>query len=147
MWVITPARGLFYCFDAKVGGDCLALVRHITGLDVQDAAAFLSPTGSAHNSPALEQKKAGATKKETAFDPVAFASKLQYTEQVEQLGFTEAAAKDFSIGFYRGQVYIPIRHSGGSISGVVGYADGQMKLPPKWLPATSNVVTFYKKSA
>jgi hypothetical protein len=46
-----------------------------------------------------QQRKAAATKKETAFDPVAFASKLQYTEQVEQLGFTEAAAKDFSIGF------------------------------------------------
>jgi hypothetical protein len=70
--------------------------------------------------------------------------KLQYTEQVEQLGFTEAAAKEFSIGFYRGQVYIPIRHSGGSISGFVGYADGQMKLPPKWLPATSHVVTVSK---
>jgi hypothetical protein len=71
----------------------LALVQHITGLDVQDAAAFLSPTGSAHNSPAPEQKKAAATKKEIAFDPVAFASKVQYAEQVEQLGFTEAAAK------------------------------------------------------
>jgi hypothetical protein len=76
-----------------------------------------------------------------------FASKLQYTEQVEQLGFTEALAKDFSIGFYRGQVYIPIRHTDGSISGFVGYADGQLKLPPKWLPATSNVVTFPKKTA
>ena len=54
---------------------------------------------------------------------------------------------DFSIGFYRGQVYIPIPHSDGSISGFVGYADGQMKLPPKWLPATSNVLTFSKKSA
>jgi DNA primase len=78
--VITPSRGLFYCFDAKVGGDCLALVQHITGLDVRDAAVFLSPTGAAHNSPAPEQKKAAATKKETAFDPVAFAAKLQYTE-------------------------------------------------------------------
>ena len=65
----------------------------------------------------------------------------------EQLGFTEAAAKDFSIGFYRGQIYIPIRHTDGSISGFVGYADEQMNLPPKWLPATSNVVTFSKKSA
>src|SRR6266566_2799184 len=38
-------------------------------------------------------------------------------------------------------------HTDGSISGFVGYADGQMNLPPKWLPATSNVVTFSKKSA
>jgi len=76
---------------------------------------------------------------------VAFASKLQYTEQAEQYGFMEAVPKDFSIGFYRGQVYIPIRHTDGSISGFVGYADGQLKLPPKWLPATSNVVTFPKR--
>jgi DNA primase len=40
---ITPARGLSYCFDAKAGGDCIGLVQHITGLDVQDAAAYLSP--------------------------------------------------------------------------------------------------------
>ncbi len=146
--VITPTRGLFYCFDAKVGGDCLALVQHITGLDVQDAAAFLSPhIRTAHISQAPEQKKAAASKKRHCRRPVVFASKLQYTEQVEQLGFTEALAKDFSIGFYRGQVYIPIRHTDGSISGFVGYADGQLKLPPKWLPATSNVVTFPKKTA
>jgi hypothetical protein len=65
---------------------------------------------------------------------------------VEQPGFTEPVAKDFSIGFYRGQVYIPIHHTDGSISGFVGYADGQLKLPPKWLPATSNLVTFPKKT-
>jgi hypothetical protein len=113
-------------------------------LDAQDAAAFLSPNGAAHNSPAPEQKKAAATKKGNCLRTRRH-SPLQYTEQVEQLGFTKAAAKDFSIGFYRGQVYIPIRHCDGSINGFVGYADGQMKLPPKWLPATCNVVTFSKK--
>jgi hypothetical protein len=44
-------------------------------------------------------------------------------------------------------VYIPIRHADGSIGGFIGYADGVLKLPPKWLPAASNVVTFPKKSA
>ena len=53
---------------------------------------------------------------------------------MEQLGFTEAAAKDFSIGFYRGQVYIPIRHADGTISGFVGFADGVLKLPPRLPP-------------
>jgi hypothetical protein len=42
---------------------------------------------------------------------------------------------------------IPIRHADGSISGFICYADGQLKLPPKWLPPASNVVTFPKKSA
>jgi hypothetical protein len=62
--VITPSRGLFYCYDAKVGGDCSALVQPVTGLDVQGAAAFLSPhSRAAHISQAPEEKKAAATKK------------------------------------------------------------------------------------
>ena len=67
----------FFTASMQKSAEIVALVQHITGLDVQDAAAFLSPTWSAHNSPAPEQKKAAATKKETAFDPVAFAPKLQ----------------------------------------------------------------------
>ena len=67
---ITPNRNLFYCFSAKSGGDQLALIQHITGLDVQDAAAFLSPhTRAAHDSPVPEQKKAAATKKRNCFQP------------------------------------------------------------------------------
>jgi hypothetical protein len=77
--------------------------------------------------------------------PASIRGEAQCTEQVKKLGFTEAAAKDFSIGFYRG--HIPIRHADGSISGFICYADGQLKLPPKWLPPASNVVTFPKKSA
>ena len=136
--VLTPARGLFYCFDAKIGGDCLALVQHITGLEVQDAAAFLSPTGAAHTSDKGEQKKAAATKKETAFDPVAFASKLSFTNEVAELGISEEDAGRLQIGFTRGKVYFPIRNEDGSISGFVGYADGQLKMPPQWLQ--TNVV-------
>jgi hypothetical protein len=123
MWVITPARELFYCFDAKVGGHCLALVQRITGLDVKDAAAFLSPTWSAHNS--------------SSSTPNRWSSwALPRRRRKTSLSASTAAR------------FIPIRHSGGSIiSGFAGYADGQMKLPPKWLPATFHVVTVSKKSA
>ncbi len=99
---ITPNRNLFYCFSAKSGGDQLALIQHITGLDVQDAAAFLSPhTRAAHDSPVPEQKKAAATKKETAFNPVAFASKLAFTDEVAELGISEEDATRLQIGFTR----------------------------------------------
>ena len=36
--VVTPAKGLFYCFAAKSGGDAIALVAHIRGISVKDAA-------------------------------------------------------------------------------------------------------------
>jgi len=150
--VITPTRGLFYCFDAKVGGDCLALVQRSrpahNRVGRTRRGRFLIPAyPGCSQFPGPRAEESGCEQKRHCRRPVAFASKLQYTEQVEQLGFTEALAKDFSIGFYRGQVYIPIRHTDGSISGFVGYADGQLKLRPKWHPATSNVVTFPKKTA
>ena len=135
--VITPSRGLFYCFDAKVGGDCLALVQHITGLEVQDAAQFLAPkeatvpqkTEAGNNQPQPKRE----TKKETTFDPVAFASKLSFTDEVAELGISEEDATRLQIGFTRGKVYFPVRNEDGSISGFIGYADGQLKMPPQWI--------------
>jgi hypothetical protein len=37
------------------------------------------------------------------------------------------------IGFTRGRVYFPIRNEDESIAGFVGYADGQLKMPPQWI--------------
>jgi DNA primase len=143
--VLTPSRGPFYCFDAKVRGDCLALVQHITGLEVQDAAQFLAPkeatvpqkTETGNNRPQPKRD----TKKETAFDlfdPAAFASKLAFTDEVAELGISEEDATRLQIGFTRGKVYFPVRYEDGSISGFIGYADGQLKMPPQWIQ--TNVV-------
>jgi DNA primase len=132
--VLTPSRGLFYCFDAKVGGDCLALVQHITGLEVQDAAQFLAPKGATVPQK-TEGRKQPASKE---FDPAAFAQKLSYSDEVSELGISEEDATRLQIGFTRGKVYFPIRNDDGSISGFVGFADGQLKMPPQWL--RTNVV-------
>jgi DNA primase len=118
--VLTPARGLFYCFDAKVGGDCLALVQHITGLEVQEAAQFLAPQ-EATVPPAptrrVEKQEKSATKKDVAFDPVKFAASLAYSENVAALGISEADAETMAIGEKRGKVYVPVRWPSGSIAG------------------------------
>ncbi len=39
--VITPAKGVFFCFAAKEGGDLIALAAHIRKCDVKDAATWL----------------------------------------------------------------------------------------------------------
>ena len=70
--------------------------------------------------------------------PVAFASKLAFTDEVAELGISEEDATRLQIGFTRGKVYFPIRNEDGSISGFVGYADGQLKMPPAWI--RTNVV-------
>jgi DNA primase len=142
--VITPSRGLFYCFDAKVGGDCLALVQHITGLDVQDAAQFLAPKEATvpqkqevgdnrPNSKSEPKSRHTPGTPPREFDPAAFASKLAFTDEVAELGINEEDATRLQIGFTRGKVYFPVRNEDGSISGFVGYADGRLKMPPQWI--------------
>lgn len=154
--------GVFFCQQDKTGGDRIGLVAHCMEMGQQDAAFFIASqfgmevanggtvTGTVDSTvrkdravpPPAQQKAVEkvASKSPTQFDPEAFAAKLTYTSQVAELGWTEETARQFCIGFYRGQVYIPIRHQDGSISGFIGFAEGQLKLPPKWLPQVSNVV-------
>lgn len=41
--VITPAKGLFYCFNAKKGGDTIRLVAHVKNIGMKEAALSLVP--------------------------------------------------------------------------------------------------------
>jgi hypothetical protein len=101
---------------------------------------FLVPyRGAAHNSPVTEQKKAAATKKESVFDPAAFASKLVFTDEVAKLGISEEDATRLQIGFNRGKVYIALRDEFGFTAGFVAFADGQLKMPPTLLTNPSVV--------
>ena len=57
--VITPAKGLFYCFAAKSGGDCIKLAAHLLGLDEkkqqQEAALYLADQFGTVQEPDREQ--------------------------------------------------------------------------------------------
>jgi DNA primase len=134
---ITPARNLFYCFSAKKGGDQIELVCHITGLDVKDAAEYLSPHSreAAHHSSPQKQEARKEVKKETVFDPVAFASKLAFTDEVAALGLTEADATRLGIGWHpqRKAVYFPQKDDTGFVCGFIGWKDGKLVMPPRWL--------------
>jgi hypothetical protein len=47
--VLTPAKGLLYCFAAKKGGDCIGLAAHVMNVGNNDAANFLADQlGTAH---------------------------------------------------------------------------------------------------
>jgi hypothetical protein len=54
-------------------------------------------------------------------------------------GVTTSNQRNRAVGFTRGKVYFPIRNEDGSISGFVGFPDGQLKMPPQWI-RTTNVV-------
>lgn len=156
--------GVWFCQNCQTGGDKIGLVAHVLKLDDQKEAAFFiaeqfgagtvnSNTGtvtstvskSRANQPQNEQKAEPTASK---FDPVKFASKLAFSEEVRALGFSQADAEHYGIGFYRGHTYLPLRHPSGAIAGWCAIIEGKLKLPPQWLPDTSNVVVLQpKKSA
>ena len=81
--IITPAKGLFYCFAKKIGGDAIALTAHIRGTSVKEAADELSRAfGTVQNSTSTVSKnratapQAPEARKQPAFDPEAYAARL-----------------------------------------------------------------------
>lgn len=136
--IITPAKGLFVCkatTDAKKGGDCIALCAHVMQTTNFEAGKYLAKQigmlGNSHrkddsnsstvtvgkeHATAPQKKEGGTASAQPApnFDPVAFAAKLAFSDEVAALGFSEEDAEHFQVGFYRGKVYAPLRLSIGA---------------------------------
>lgn len=145
--------GVFYCQKGKSGGDRIGLVAHCMEIGQQDAAFFISEqfenrtVESTVNSDStvskkratVPQKQEGASQRPSApketrdFDPVAFAQKLAFTDEVEALGLNEQDAARLGIGFCRGRVYFPMKDDTGFVCGFIGFANGELKMPPRWL--------------
>jgi hypothetical protein len=137
--VITPAKGLFYCFADKKGGDQISLAAHIREEALKDAAQFI--TGS---STVPEEKVAKETKK---LQPLT----LEHDhELVTAIGFDPEVAEALGIGYckkgvMKGTVAIPLRDEDGQLLHYVG-VDSPVTLP-KALHYAENVVAFPKRSA
>ena len=124
--VLTPSKGLFYCFAAKEGGDCIKLAAHLLGVKQHDAALYLAdqigtepvpvqlpdrdstvrkvhatvPTEPGEPStPARTAAPSPQKKGEREFDPQAYAAKLDYEhESVQALGLSKEEARELCIG-------------------------------------------------
>lgn len=150
--VVTPQKGLFYCFASQEGGDVISLACHVRNCEPKDAAMYLAEqfgistrtstgtsTSIARNVPsertAPQQSEGASQRPSPVFDPAAFAEKLDYTG----LTITEDEARALGIGNYRGKLYQALRYDNGQVAGF-STLTGELKLPSKLLPQTSNVV-------
>ncbi len=140
--VITPAKGVFFCFAAREGGDLIQLAAHIRKCDVKDAAAWLD--GGTVPSKKEDSREPSSPKGN---------SSLAYLEHdhvaVEALGFTAADAKALGIGYapkgiLRGTVAVPVRLEDGTLAGYIGITEA--KLPPRWHGIATNVVPLPKRA-
>src|ERR1700722_5495354 len=136
--VVTPAKGLFYCFAAKIGGDVIALVAHIRGISVKDAADELNRAfGTVQNGTSTVSKnratvpQAPEARKQPAFDPEAYAARLDASHaSLAPLGISAETLKAWKAGYSnsgtnRGRLAIALHDRDGNILGFAGRSLGE----------------------
>jgi DNA primase len=135
--VVTPAKDLFYCFAAKIGGDVIALTAHIRGTTVKDAAEELNRAfGTVQNSTGTVSKlratapQAQEARKQPAFDPEAYAARLDASHAyLAPRGISAETLKAWKAGYSnagtnRGRLAIALHDRDGNVLGFAGRALG-----------------------
>ncbi|TFH72403.1 hypothetical protein E3V39_12545 [Gammaproteobacteria bacterium LSUCC0112] len=123
--LITPGKGLWYCFTKKVGGDLIALVAHVSKISQRESAESLANVYMVEKK--QEQKTDGALEPLNYLEPA--------HEQCAALGFPEPVATLVGVGYaskgmMRGTVAVPIRLPNGSLIGYIGITEA--KVPKSW---------------
>jgi DNA primase len=144
--VITPAKNLFYCFSAEKGGDQLAMVAHMRGCAVNEAAEWLGGT-STREGTSTSTSTVLVSKDRAGFPPLDYLDSEHAA--VEAAGFNIEEAKVLGIGYapkgvLRGTVAVPIRDEAGTLLGYIGVTEA--RCPPKGFINT-NVVPLARKTA
>lgn len=138
--VITPERGLFYCFPAKIGGDLIKLVAHVKACTQNEAAQLIQsqfggtdPTVPARASRTVRHSSSTAPEKEKAgLNP------LTYLEPehpgIQALGISPATAEAFGSGYagkgvLRGRYAVPVHSTDGTLLAYVGIAVAKEQSP------------------
>jgi DNA primase len=135
--IVTPAKGLFYCFAKRTGGDVIALTAHIRGISVKEAADHLERAlGTVQNSTSTVSKnratvpQAQEARKQPAFDPEAYAARLDASHaSLAPLGISPDTLKDWKAGYSnsgtnRGRLAIALYDRNGNILGFAGRSLG-----------------------
>jgi hypothetical protein len=137
--VITPERGLFYCFPAKTGGDLIKLVSHVRGCSQNEAAHLIqSQIGGTVTVPARARGTVPNTSSTPPQKEKAGLNPLPYLEPehpaVQGLGISPGTAKAFGSGYagrgvLRGRYAVPIHGKDGTLLAYVGVAVSKEQSP------------------
>ena len=120
--VLTPEKGLAYCFGHREGGDQIWLAAHVMGVSQKDAALHIQSrfhgyTGDKRGLP------------ENGLDY------LDYGHiTVKALGLSPEKAEALGIGWaprgtMRNRLLIPLRDTSGKLLGYISYGDDGFRLP------------------
>lgn len=138
--VVTPERGLFYCFPSKTGGDLIKLVAHVKACS-QNEAAQLIQSQFGGTSCAVPARAAGPVTDNSSTAPQnqkAGLNPLTYLEPehpaVQALGVSPATAAAFASGYagkgvLRGRYAVPVHGRDGTLLAYVGIAVSKEQSP------------------
>jgi DNA primase len=151
--VITPAKGLFYCFSQGIGGDLIALWGHTQKCSLADAGRQIEAAFRIGNVTSERVHRAPVTVPDDPPAPQQQGLKpLDYLEAenpaVVAAGFDPEEASKLGIGYagkgiMRGTVAVPIRDETGTLLGYIGVTEA--RCPPKGFFPT-NVVPLQKRA-
>ncbi len=138
--VITPERGLFYCFPAKVGGDLIRLVAHVKSCSQTEAAQLIQSRvgGTVTTVPARARGTVPHSSSTTPQNQKAGLNPLPYLEaehaSVQALGISPATAQAFGSGYagkgvLRGRYAVPVHGKDGALLAYVGIAVSKEQSP------------------
>lgn len=125
-FVITPAKGVFYCFKEAKGGDALTLVSKVRGCSVREAAEAIAAHFGAEK-PTVPQPP-GQQEKKGGFDAERYAAGLDPSHaSLEPLGVSPETLKAWKAGFapsgvLRGKLALPVALSDGTVVAYIGRA-------------------------
>jgi DNA primase len=141
--IITPSKGLFYCFKAKKGGDLITLVSHCHGISPRDSGEELAKVymGNSWKEEPKAELKPNAPKETGGFNPLKYIKTLR-TEQedVSEFGIIAELCEEVvgmglcTKGINRGKLAIPLRKEDGTIVAFIGVS-GDVSAPKKWRTA------------
>lgn len=128
--VITPEKGLHYCFAKKAGGDQLALAAHIKNISVKDAASLISAhfgDGNKGTSNSTSTSTVTSPPKK-GFDPDGYAARLSTDHPaLADLGLSSETLKEWKSGYPSGgalreRLALRLNDRHGTCVGYIGYA-------------------------
>ena len=151
-FVVTPAKGLAYCFSAKTGGDVIWLTSHIKDCSQKEAAEILNQQfGEAvqkENNSSKKRTAPSSQPKERGIQPLSY---LQTDcEKVIGLGVLPDTAEYFEAGYaskgiMRGTLAIPIHSRDNVLLAYAGRAfDSQLLTFPNGFKPEEHIFNAHR---
>lgn len=127
-FVVTPAKGVFYCFKESKGGDALSLVSRVRGCTIREAAEAITEHFGNPTVPDKRETNSSSRQDRRGFDVEAYAKALDPAhEALKPLGMAPETLREWKAGYsnsgvLRGRLALPITGKDGTIIGYMGRA-------------------------